>query len=74
MTYQTRYELVDTIYKHAIAALVAAVVGQKLSREPYSEPIKDAARNLVKAFKAGAVYKDNYLGSLTRKPTTPSRR
>ena len=61
MTYQTRYELVDTIYKHAIAALVVAVAGQKLSRGPYSLPIKEAAWNLVKAFKAAeAVYKDCY--------------
>ena len=61
MSYKTRYELVDTIYEHATAALVGAVAGQKLSREPYSEPIKDAAWNLVNAFKAGAVFKDNYL-------------
>ena len=67
MSYKTRYELVDTIYEHAIAALVAAVVGQKLSREPYSEPIKEAAWNLVTAFKAGAVFKDNYLWLVDKK-------
>ena len=58
MPYQTRYELVETIYKHAIASLVVAVAGQKVPREPYSRPIKDAAENLVEAFKAGAVYED----------------
>src|SRR4029077_14197118 len=55
MPYQTRYELVETIYKHAIASLVVAVAGREVPREPYSEPIKDAAANLVEAFKAGAV-------------------
>jgi hypothetical protein len=58
MPYKSRYELVETIYKHAVAALVVAVAGQKVPREPYSQPIKDAAWNLVKAFKAGAVYED----------------
>jgi hypothetical protein len=58
MPYQTRYELVETIYKHAIASLVVAVAGQKVPREPYSQPIKDAAENLVEAFKAGAIYED----------------
>ena len=58
MSYQTRYELVETIYKHAIAVLVVAVAGEKLPCEPYSKPIKDAAGNLVEAFQAGAVYQD----------------
>ena len=57
MHYKTRYELVDTVYKDAIVALVGAVAGQKLPREPYSETIKDAAWNLVEAFTAGAVFK-----------------
>jgi hypothetical protein len=61
MLQQTRCELVEKIYKHAVAALVVAVAGQKLPREPYSEPIKEAAWNLVEAFQAGqAVYKDNH--------------
>jgi hypothetical protein len=62
MSYQTRYELVETIYKHAIAAVVVAVAGQRVPREPYSRPIKDAAENLVEAFKAGqAVYNNQWL-------------
>ena len=57
MSYRTRYEVVDTIYRHAIARLVVAIAGQKVPREPYSRPINDAGYNLVKAFEAGAVYK-----------------
>ena len=53
MSYKTRYELVDRIYEDATAALVAAVAKQKLFRGLYSEPIKEAAWNLAKAFKAG---------------------
>jgi len=61
MRQQTRHELVEKIYKHAVAALVVAVGSEKLPGEPYSEPIKEAAWNLVKAFQAGqAVYKDNH--------------
>jgi hypothetical protein len=44
MSYQTRYELIETIYKHAIASLVVAVAGRKVPREPYSRPIKGAAK------------------------------
>jgi hypothetical protein len=57
----TKRELVEKLYKNALTELVFAVVGQKLPREPYSEPIKDAAWNLVEAFQAGqAVHKDDY--------------
>jgi len=56
MSYKTRYELVDTIYRQAVAKLVVAVAGQKVPREPYSKPIKGAGLNLAKAFEAGAVY------------------
>jgi hypothetical protein len=60
MTYQTRYELVNTIYKDALQALVVAVTGQKLLCEPFSPPIKEAADNLVEAIKAAqAVHKDD---------------
>ena len=60
MLQQTRHELVEKIYKHAIAAVVVAVVGRKQPREPYSETIKKAALNLVEAFQAGQmVYNDN---------------
>ena len=59
MSRTTRYELTGKIYRHAVAALVAAVCGQKLLCEPYSEPIKDAAKDVVDAFEAGRlVYKD----------------
>src|ERR1700726_1202771 len=61
MLHQTRHELVEKIYKHAIAAVVVAVAGRKQPREPYSDPIKEAAWNLLEAFQAGqAVYKDNH--------------
>ena len=56
MVYQTRFELVDKIYRHAIAKLVAAVAGQKATREPYSEAIIDRGLNLVKAFKIEGRY------------------
>lgn len=59
MSRTTRYELIDEIYRHAVAALVGAVCGQKLLCELYSEPIKDAAWNVVGAFEAGRlVYKN----------------
>jgi hypothetical protein len=67
MSYKTRYELVDRIYEGATAALVAAVAKQKLFRGLYSEPIKEAAWNLAKAFKAGAVFEDNYLWVVDKK-------
>ena len=59
MPYKTRYELVDTVYKDAIVALVGAVVGKKPYCEPYSETIKDAAWNLVEDFTARAVSKNS---------------
>ena len=59
MTYRTRYELVDKIYKDALGALVVAVTGQRLLCVPFSLPVKEAANNLVEAFKAAeALYKD----------------
>lgn len=52
----TKIELVDEIYKNALAALVFAVAEQKMPREPYSGPIKDAAWNLVKAYQSGHLH------------------
>jgi hypothetical protein len=57
----TKYELVDKIYKYAVAELVVAVVGRNVPRAPYSAPIKEAAWNLVEAFQAGqAVDKEDH--------------
>ena len=48
------------MYKNALTALCLAVLGQRISGEPYREPIKNAARKLVKAYRRGqAVYKNN---------------
>jgi hypothetical protein len=56
----TKIELVDKMYRNALAALVFAVAEQKMPRERYSQPIKAAAWNLVKAYQSRqAVYKDN---------------
>jgi hypothetical protein len=56
----TKFELADKMYKNALTALGLAVVGQRMPREPYSKPIKDAAWNLVEAYRSGqAVYKHN---------------
>ena len=59
MVYKTRHELIEKIDVDDIAALVFAVTKQKLSRGLYSAPVNEAAWNLVKAFRAGAVYEDS---------------
>jgi hypothetical protein len=56
----TKFELVDKIYRNALAALVFAVARQKVCHEPFSEHVKEAARNFMEAYESGqAVYKDN---------------
>jgi len=64
MTYQARYQLVDTIYTDALETLVVAVTGRKLLCHPFSPTIKEAASDLVEVFKAAdskAVSDDSWL-------------
>jgi hypothetical protein len=56
----TKFELVDKIYKNALTALVFAVSRQKVRREPFNDPVKEAAWNFMEAYQSGqAIYKDN---------------
>ena len=47
----TKYELVDKVFKYAVAELVVAVTGQKpLCGWRHSGPVKEAGRKLMEAY------------------------